>query len=245
MDISIVLLLSFIGGAATLLGGLAYAFIHINKRLLQFVTIATTGALLSVIMLGLLPISVRIGGAGYAALGFLLGGMLFMISGSVFPHTYGAEKYEDKLYSLLKSNSLIVMGVIIFNIPAGLLMGAGFASSVGMGAGILLAVMLQNIARGIGISLPLHDSTMGRARTAAIMVLAGVPAAAGAGLAFAVLAGAAPVVLASGAAFSAGAMFFVCSDQLVAMLKTYNRPHELAASLFFGVCIGVLLLAIA
>jgi ZIP family zinc transporter len=244
MEIVAVLLLGFLGGAVTLFGGLIYMFLDINKRLLQFITIATTGAIFSVVLLGALPVSLKLAGAGYTALSFMLGGLVFMITGTLFPHTYGAEKYEDRLYSLLRTGSLVISGMVLYNIPAGLLIGSGFAYSPSLGLSVLIAIVLENITRGVAVSPPLTGISTGKPRMMLIMLMAGIPAVAGSALAFTVLAGAIPVIIGSGLAFSAGAMFFICTDQLVAMMKTFNRPHDIAAAIFFGVVIGVLILGI-
>jgi ZIP family zinc transporter len=174
----------------------------------------------------------------------MLGGLVFMITGTLFPHTYGAEKYEDRLYSLLRTGSLVISGMVLYNIPAGLLIGSGFAYSPSLGLSVLIAIVLENITRGVAVSPPLTGISTGKPRMMLIMLMAGIPAVAGSALAFTVLAGAIPVIIGSGLAFSAGAMFFICTDQLVAMMKTFNRPHDIAAAIFFGVVIGVLILGI-
>jgi zinc transporter ZupT len=52
------------------------------------------------------------------------------------------------------------------------------------------------------------------------------------------------VIVASGMAFSSGAMLFVFIDQMMPMVKGGRRMHEAAIALFIGLFIGVLLLGI-
>jgi len=244
MDMLSVLLLAFLAGAATGLGGLICVILKIGKRVLQFVLAASTGVVLSVIMLGLLPSSLQLGGVGYTALGFILGGVVLMITGSLFPHTYGDEKYEDRLYSLLRTGSLVISGIIIYNFPAGLVIGSGFASSQALGLMLFVAIVLQNIPRGVSVNTPLFRTGMARPMVLLVMLMSGIPAMAGALLAFASMANAIPVILASGMAFSAGAVLFICADQLVPVVKGGSRVHETAIALFLGVFVGVLILGI-
>jgi ZIP family zinc transporter len=244
MDVLSVLVLAFMAGASTLLGGLVCIILKIQKRVLNFLLTSTSGVVLSVILLGLLPNALELGGVGYTALGFILGGVVLMVTGSLFPHTYGDEKYEDRLYSLLKTGTLVITGIMIYNFPAGLLLGSGFAGSQALGMMMLIAIVLQNITRGVSLNAPLMRMYMQRPFVLLLMVLAGVPALVGAGLAFAALANAAPFVLASGMAFSAGAMLFISADMLVPVVKSYARVHEIAIALFLGVFVGLLILGI-
>jgi ZIP family zinc transporter len=244
MDMAYVLLLAFLAGASTVLGGLICLALKIGKRVLKFVTTASTGVVLAVIMLGMLPKALELGGVGYTAVGFILGGVVMMVTGTLFPHTYGDEKYEDRLYSLLKTGTLVISGIIIYNLPAGMLVGSGLASSMALGMLMAIAIMLNNITRGISVNAPLHRMDLNKLGVFVVMLLAGLPALAGGLLAFAALAGSAPVILASGMAFSSGAVLFICADQLVPIVKSYTRIHEVAIALFLGIFVGVLLLGI-
>lgn len=244
MDMASVLLITFLAGASTVLGGLICLTLNIEKRVLKFVLTASTGVVLAVILLGMLPAAIELGGVGYAALGFILGGVVMMVTGTLFPHTYGDEKYEDRLYSLLKTGTLVISGIIIYNIPAGLLVGSGFASSLALGLMMSIAIILHNIPRGIAINAPLHRMDLNLLGVLVLMLLAGLPAIAGGLLAYAALASSAPVIMASGMAFSSGAVLFICADQLIPVVKSYTRIHEVAIALFLGVFVGVLLLGI-
>jgi zinc transporter ZupT len=184
------------------------------------------------------------GGVGYTALGFILGGVVFMVTGSLFPHTYGSERYGDRLYSILKTRSLVIVGLIIYNIAAGLLIGAGFADSLKFGVIVMLAAVLQNIPRGVAIREPLSDSMTGSHRGLFIMLLAGIPAMIGAAVTFAALTSMVPVFLSTSMAFCSGALLFIVADQMIPIVKGYSRMHEIAIALFLGIFIGVLMLGI-
>jgi hypothetical protein len=62
--------------------------------------------------------------------------------------------------------------------------------------------------------------------------------------AFAALAGGMAVVVASGLAFSSGAMMFILADQLMPVVKGGTRLHETAIALFLGIFVGLLVLGI-
>jgi ZIP family zinc transporter len=244
MDVLLVFFLAVLAGASTALGGLIYNNLKVGKRVLEWSLAGSTGVLLSFILLGMMPRAMELGGMGYTALGFILGGVVFMITGFLFPHTYLYEKYEDRLYSILKTGSLVVTGVIIYNIAAGLVIGSGFAVSFTLGVAAFAAVILQNIPRGIAISIPMSQTAAGRNRTLLMLLLSCVPAFIGALMAFVSLSGSLDIFVSSGISFSAGAMTFIFIDQMIPIVKGGRNMHETAIALFVGLFIGVLLLGL-
>ncbi len=244
MDLLSVLVLAFLAGASTSIGGLVHRFFRTEKRFLHWTLAGSTGVLLSVIMLGMLPEAMSLGGLGYTALGFILGGIVFMVTGFLFPHTYLYEKYEDRLYSILKTGSLIITGLLLYNIAAGLIIGAGFAVSYALGLAVSIAVILQNVPRGLAISIPMSQTAMEKNRALLILLISGVPALIGAAVTFAALSGSVDALFSTGISFCAGAMLFIFIDQMMPLVRSGRHMHEMAITLFAGLFIGVLLLGI-
>ncbi len=244
MDFATVLVLAFAAGASTVIGGMLPGFVRIEKRVLDFCLSASTGVLISVIMLGVLPVALETGGAGYTALGFVLGGVVFMVTGFLFPHTYLDEKYEDRLYSILKTGSLIVTGILLYNFSAGLLLGSSFVPSAGLGIAVIIAIVLQNIPRGVSMKDPMMQAGMPSKKMMLLMLMSGVPLLVGALASFAALSSSMAVIVSSGLSFSCGAMLFVIVDQMMPIVKGSRTLHRTAMAIFIGMFIGVLLLAI-
>lgn len=244
MDISYVLLVAFIAGAVTLIGGIIPRFYKISKRLSQFLIILASGIVLSVSLIGLLPMSFTLGGSSFTALGFFLGGIALIITGKLFPHTYGDEKFEDKLYSILKTTSLVVTGSVLHNITLGLLIGAGFAISVMLGVGVTIALVFHNIIRGISINNPLRQTGLETKKIYLLMFISGIPALIGALPAYYIISSAVAPLSSIGIAFACGALLFILLDQISPIMKSYSNRHEIAASLFLGIFFGILLLGI-
>ncbi len=244
MDILTVLILSLIAGASTAVGGVICNYKRISKRVLQAALSGSTGVLLAILLLGAMPSAITLGGVGYASLGFILGGVVFMVTGFLFPHTYLNEKYEDRLYSILKTGSLILTGLVLYNFTAGLVFGSGSAFSGAMGAAIFTALILQNIPRGIALYAPLEQTGMIKKNIFLMLLFSAVPLFVGSAVMFAVISGALPVVLSTGIAFSAGAMSFIFIDQMMPIIKGGRDMHETAIAMFIGIFIGLLLLGI-
>ncbi|MFH0956764.1 MAG: hypothetical protein V1813_02790 [Candidatus Aenigmatarchaeota archaeon] len=244
MDFAAVVALSCAAGSSAFLGPVLGSRLKIEKRFVQFGLSASTGILLSVAMLGMLPKAAELGGVWYSSLGFILGGLVLMITGTLFPHTYLDEKYEDRLYSILRTGSLVVAGIILYGIPAGLFIGSSMASSLALGVAAVAAIILQGIPRGIAIDAQLSQTGMDVRKKLFVILLSVAMVIVAALPAFAVLNGAIGVIVCTGLSFSAGAMLFVLVDQMMPLVKGGRRLHETAIALFLGLFAGMLLLGI-
>jgi ZIP family zinc transporter len=244
MDFAVVALLSCAAGFSTLLGLLLGAQVRIEKRFVQFALSASTGIMISVAMLGMLPKAAELGGVWYSSLGFILGGLVFMITGTLFPHTYLDEKYEDRLYSILKTGSLVIAGVILYGIPAGLFVGSSSAATFALSAAAAAGIVLQSLPRGMAIDVQLSQTGMDARKKLFVVILSAAVVLASALAAAFALNGALDVIVCTGLSFSAGAMLFVLVDQMMPMIKGGRRLHETAIALFLGLYVGMLLLGL-
>jgi zinc transporter, ZIP family len=244
MDFAAVVALSCAAGFSTLFGLVLGNQLKIEKRIVQFCLSASTGMMISVAMLGMLPKAAELGGVWYSSLGFILGGLVFMITATLFPHTYLDEKYEDRLYSILKTGSLVVAGIILYGLPAGLFVGSSSAATFALGAAAAAAIVIQGIPRGMAIDTQLSQTGMDARKKLFVTIFSAIVVVAVAIPVFFVLSGAIDVIVCTGLSFSAGAMLFVLVDQMMPLVKGGRRLHETAIALFLGLYIGMLLLGI-
>lgn len=244
VDLAAAFVFSFVAGFSALLGMMLGRKFSLEKRVVQFGLSASTGVMISVAMLGMLPAAIGLGGIWYAALGFILGGLVFMITGTLFPHTYLDEKYEDRLYSILKTGSLVATGLILYSIPAGLFMGSAFVASFALGAAASIAVILQNLPRGVTIDTQLTQAGMEGSRKLFMVLLSCAAVIFCATATAAAFGGAMDVIVSTCLSFSAGAMLFVLVDQIIPIVKGGRKMHETAMAIFLGLFVGILLLGI-
>ncbi|MCB6706903.1 ZIP family metal transporter [[Clostridium] saccharogumia] len=151
--------------------------------------------------------------------GFICGVSLLMLIDKLLPHEHMMSHVQEGInpdhYS---KNKLLMLAMTLHNIPEGLAVGVAFAGCQNENylAALILAIGIgiQNFPEGTAISLPMHQC--GKSRFKAMMygqfsALVEVPAAL-LGYAFATLInGILPFAL----CFTAGAMMFVCIEELI------------------------------
>lgn len=174
-----------------------------------------------------------------ALVGFLVGGLFLRIVDSVVPHlhkrTSGVEETEG-VASSLSSTTLLFLAVTIHNIPEGLAIGVAFGAA-GQGASAItsalvlaLGIGLQNFPEGAALSMPIRaeGSTKGHAfnmgQSSALFEI--ISATIGAWLVTQIT-----VILPYALAFAAGAMVFVCVEELIPNSQT-NGHSEVATMAF-------------
>lgn len=149
--------------------------------------------------------------------GFLAGGMFLRICDRYLPHEHVISHEIEGVKATLSKNKLLFLAMTLHNIPEGLAVGIAFA---GAGHHLLPAIILsvgigiQNFPEGTALSLPLHQSGMSRLRAmmyGQFSALVEIPSAL-IGFVFAsFFHGILPFAL----SFAAGAMMFVCIEELI------------------------------
>lgn len=147
------IIVSSIAGISTLVG---YLFIYIkadkNKVISKSLSFAS-GVMITLSLVDLIPTSIyylKLDNRSllYALLFFFLGIILCLVINFKI-------KYKDALY---KTGILSMIGIIVHNIPEGIV--TYLLSSVNMKLGIVfaIAIILHNIPEGISISVPIYYS---------------------------------------------------------------------------------------
>ena len=179
-----------------------------------------------------------------AAVGFAAGVLFLVISERLLGKLNRAEKLPQ---SALADKLMLIFAVTLHNIPEGMAVGVSFAAALHAGtdasmlaAAILaLGIAVQNVPEGAIISLPLKSAGYSKAKAFLCGALSGVvePIAAALTLALtAVIAKLLPLFL----AFAAGAMFYVCVNELIPAAKPKNGASYGIA----GFSVGFLLMMI-
>ncbi len=161
-----------------------------------------------------------------AAGGFLAGMGFLLLLDSIIPHQHvGADKPEG-LPSHAKRNTMLMLAVTLHNIPEGMAVGVVFA---GLAAGqstityagalaLSIGIAIQNFPEGAIVSLPLRSTRMSRKKAFAFGAASGIvePIAA---FITVLLADLLLPVLPFLLAFAAGAMIYVCVEELIPSLQ--------------------------
>ena len=170
--------------------------------------------------------------------GILLGSALLLLLDRYLPHEHFIKGVEGPDGYKLKRIWLFVFAVMLHNIPEGLAIGVAFVgSSANDAASLTTGIAIQDMPEGLVVSMALVGVGYRRRFAVLIGVLSGLtePLAAVIG---AILAGVSSQLLPWGLAFSAGAMLFVISHEIIP--ESHRKGHERHAT--SGLMLGFVLM---
>jgi ZIP family zinc transporter len=134
---------------------------------------------------------------------------------------------------LLRSGTLLAIGITIHNLPEGIAVGAGYMHTPQFGMLIALAILLHNIPEGIATALPLCEAGMRRWDAFRIAFLSGLPEPIGA-LAAALFLQSFLFLIPGSLAFAGGVMMFITLDELIPTAREYGHQHSCAIGIILG-----------
>jgi ZIP family zinc transporter len=134
---------------------------------------------------------------------------------------------------LLKTGTLLAIGITIHNLPEGIAVGAGYAHMPEFGMFIALAILLHNIPEGIATALPLCQGGMGRWDALRVAFLSGLAEPVGA-LAASFFLNRFDFLIPGSLAFAGGVMMFITLDELIPMAREHGHQHSVAVGMILG-----------
>jgi len=233
------------GFGATTLGAVPAIFLRrlnekLNNNLLSF----AAGVMLAATVFSLLLPSIaqsKSQGANtpsavlQAVIFLFIGGFVLWLINELVPHEH-FEKGHDGIIEAgkLRKIWLFVIAIAIHNFPEGLSVGvANGTGDFGTGLGATLGIGLQNIPEGLSVAVALHSLGYSKKYSIMVSALTGVVEIVG-GLCGASVLLLSAQILPWALAFSAGAMLFIVSDEIIP--ETHRPGFETGAtfSLFVG-----------
>ena len=173
------------------------------------------------------------------SLGFLLGTVIFWIADIFISEDY-IKKYFSKENNNfdLKKLWLFTLAITIHNFPEGMSSALGFfTDNIGNGIALSLGIGIQNIPEGLAVALSLLVCGYSKKFAVLITLLTGLVEPIG-GLIGMLTFGFSKLVLPIGLSFSAGAMIFVISKEIIP--ETHKRGFEKEATT--GLILGFILM---
>lgn len=238
-----VILIGFLAGATTTIGGILAVLFRPREIFLVAGLGFSSGVMLGVTFLLLVPKSLAVG-FHVCFWGFLAGALFMFFFDMLLPHRHileGEEGLSDDALSLRKTGMMAAFGIAIHDFPEGLALGAGFGVLKSFGFVLALGIALHNIPEGVAISLPLYHSGLSRAKSVLAAAATDVPTIIGAVLAYflgRLFSGDFMYVL---LAFAGGAMFYITMDELVPEAHKYGKGFYVTLGLIAGVMTAFLL----
>lgn len=237
-----VLLLSLLSLFTTWLGVMLAFWLRENARAIAAGIGFSTGIMLLISLLELVPESVSIMGVPPTLMSFALGAGLVWTAHLIVPHTHLVEEKGMADRMLVKSAYLVAFGLILHDVPEGFAMANAYIASPELGVLVAVAIALHNVPEEFAMAVP---AVVIRSRRflygAALLSALAEPLGAIIGL---VAVGVAPSLNAHFMAFAAGAMCFVSLHELVPMARRYRNMRMFAAGMIASVLVYGLLAGI-
>lgn len=228
-----ILMLSLLSVVTSLLGVLLAMAIRENARAIAAGIGFSTGIMVLVSVLELIPEASGDVGAADAVLAAGLGAALLWGVNFIVPHSHLTPEHGLADARLVRSVYLVVIGLVLHDVPEGFAMANAYIASPSLGLLVALAIALHNLPEELAMAVPAMTLRSKRFLIGAAMLSAlAEPAGAIIGL-LAVEANAG--LNGHLIAFAAGAMLFVSFHELVPMARRYGRIGWFGAGLAFSI----------
>jgi ZIP family zinc transporter len=225
------------GITGTGLGGLTAFFPStLSKRFQSTLLEFTTGIMISMVCMELLPEGYKTGGFIYVTIGIILGVLMIIIVDAWLKLYMKKEKKNPAMLS----GWMMVFAVALHNLPEGFAVGAGFQSSAGTGMTLSLAILLHDIPEGMAMAIPLRVGKIKPLKVFLITILSGIPMGVGAffGAAFG---GISEIFSAICLGTAGGAMMYVSLGDLINQSRSLYRGRLPLVGNMAGILTGALI----
>jgi ZIP family zinc transporter len=238
-----IVLLSLLSCVSTCLGVALALSLRANARAITLGIGFSTGLMVLISILELLPEATAIEGTGAALTVAALGAALVFSLHLVVPHVHLVEEARNVDPGAHRSALLVAFGLILHDVPEGFAMANAYVASPSAGVVTAVAVALHNVPEEFAMALP--AATLRSRRFlfgVAFLSALAEPLGAVAGLAAVEIA---PSLNASFLALAAGAMLFVSIHELVPMARRYGHGGMFAWGVLVSAAVYWLLATIA
>jgi zinc transporter, ZIP family len=221
---SLSLIYGLISGLSLVLGAIIGLYFKFKSRTMASFMAFGSGILLSAITFGLIDEAFTHGGFESVIIGFLAGGIIFLI-GDYFLHQIGARTHRK--YSLIPvgkedtNGLLIVLGALLDGIPESVALGVVLFGQQNIGLLMLVAIVLSNFPESTSSVSGLIEEKFSKNKILGIWIIVGILTAIVVWLSFVFLHDLHPKSIGVLEAFAAGAILMMLSDSMIP--EAYKR----------------------
>lgn len=225
------------GITGTGIGGLsAFLPLSSSRRFQSTLLEFTTGIMISMVCMELLPEGYDQAGFIPANIGLFLGIIMIIIVDEIL-RTYVYKKDKNPV---TLSGWIMVIAVSLHNLPEGFAVGAGLQTGSSVGIPLSIAILLHDIPEGMAMAIPLRMGKIKPGKVFLITILSGLPMGIGAflGAAFGSISN-----FYSGICLglAAGAMLYVSLGEIINESRTLYKGRIPLMGNMAGILIGALI----
>ena len=247
MDVLAPIVLSFLAGSATGIGGLLVIFLgRVDEWLVGFLMGFAGGVMLVVSFVNLYAEALGVVSLLEVAVAFSIGTLFMMAVDLTLPHIeFGLWEDGVSDRQLFNSGIIIAVGMSLHNLPEGMAVSAGFTHLPELGALVAVMICLHNIPEGIATVTPLIHSGVKRGRALGLATLSGLVEPLGALIGYTLIQGlGGGDFVGYGLGFAAGVMTYVTVDELIPVAHEYcsvNHKHIVSTGVVIGIMFAQLM----
>lgn len=137
-----------------IIGASAGAYFNVREKYLGAISAFGAGALIAALTFGLMEESFKLGGFDNSIIGFVVGGIVFVV-GDILVIKIGGRGHR-RFYDVESSTGWgIVLGAILDGIPESIALGVGLFLNKSVGFLVLIAIILSNLPEAISSAFDL------------------------------------------------------------------------------------------
>jgi ZIP family zinc transporter len=135
-------------------GAFAGSFLNVKEKYLGGISAFGAGALIAALTFGLMEESFKLGGLDNAIIGFIVGGVVFVLGDLIIIKIGG--RGHRRFYDVESSTGWgIVLGAVLDGIPESIALGIGLALNKTVGFLVLVAIMVANLPEALSSAFDL------------------------------------------------------------------------------------------
>jgi len=220
----------------TLLGAaIGVAIRKPSKRLLGGILGAASGIMVSIIFLELIPESIEKTNFLATLISVLLGIIIIAIT------DYLSKGKKWAVDSHKKVAFFMALGIMLHNIPEGIIMGFGFVKEANLGIKMSALISIHDMPEGIAIAAPLIASGVSAFKIIWYAFLVALPTAVGA-LVGIVIGTISQAFLGYCLAFASGVMLYVVFGQMMPESNELHSGYTNAITVLIGIIFGFIMI---
>ncbi len=249
MQFILLLIFVTINWLTTLLGSsLVFFTSKQNDKLISIALGSSAGIMIAASFFSLLlPAIEMVEGKGLFYLlmipiGFICGVFFLRSLDYIIPHIHIVSRIKEGKLKKIDDKYLVFLAMTLHNIPEGLAVGVAFASKdYILGAMILsISIAIQNIPEGAAIALPMHSYGKSKKSSFLYGQFSGIVEIPSAIIGY-LFASSLDMLLPLTLCFGAGAMIFVCIEEIIPEAVTKSYRDESAMACMAGFMIMMIL----